>query len=36
MKQPLVARSSTETEYRSMANTTADLLWIQSLMRELQ
>ncbi|PNY18109.1 retrovirus-related Pol polyprotein from transposon TNT 1-94 [Trifolium pratense] len=35
-KQPLVARSSTEAEYRSMANTTADLLWIQSLLRELQ
>ncbi|MCI14971.1 retrovirus-related Pol polyprotein from transposon TNT 1-94, partial [Trifolium medium] len=34
-KQPLVARSSTEAEYRSMANTTADLLWIQSLLREL-
>jgi histone deacetylase 1/2 len=35
-KQPLVARSSTETEYRSMANTTAELLWIQSLLHELQ
>jgi histone deacetylase 1/2 len=34
-KQPLVARSSTEAEYRSMANTTADLLWIQSLLHEL-
>ncbi|MCH87664.1 retrovirus-related Pol polyprotein from transposon TNT 1-94 [Trifolium medium] len=35
-KQQLVARSSTEAEYRSMANTTADLLWIQSLLQELQ
>jgi hypothetical protein len=35
-KQPLVARSSTEAEYRSMANTTADLVWIQSLLHELQ
>ncbi|KAK2448711.1 hypothetical protein QL285_007961 [Trifolium repens] len=35
-KQPLVARSSTEAEYQSMANTTADLLWIQSLLHELQ
>jgi histone deacetylase 1/2 len=34
-KQPLVARSSTEAEYRSMANTTADLMWIQSLLNEL-
>jgi histone deacetylase 1/2 len=35
-KQQLVARSSTEAEYRSMAHTTADLLWIQSLLHELQ
>jgi histone deacetylase 1/2 len=35
-KQALVARSSTEAEYRSMANTTVDLLWIQSLLHELQ
>jgi histone deacetylase 1/2 len=35
-KQPLVARSSTEAECRSMANTTTDLLWIQSLLRELR
>ncbi|KAK2412680.1 putative mitochondrial protein [Trifolium repens] len=35
-KQTLVARSSTEAEYRSMANATADLLWIQSLVQELQ
>jgi histone deacetylase 1/2 len=34
-KQPLVARSSTEAEYRSMAHTTADLMWIQSLLNEL-
>jgi histone deacetylase 1/2 len=35
-KQPHVARSSTEAEYQSMANTTADLVWIQSLLHELQ
>ncbi|PNX93512.1 histone deacetylase, partial [Trifolium pratense] len=35
-KQQLVARSSTEAEYRSMANTTAELLWIQSILQELQ
>lgn len=34
-KQPLVARSSTEAEYRSMAHTTAELLWIQSILAEL-
>ncbi|MCH93029.1 retrovirus-related Pol polyprotein from transposon TNT 1-94 [Trifolium medium] len=35
-KQPLVARSSTEAEYRSMAHTTAELMWIQSLLQELK
>lgn len=34
-KQPLVARSSTEAEYRSMAHATAELSWIQSLLTEL-
>jgi histone deacetylase 1/2 len=34
-KQTLVARSSTEAEYRSLANTAAELLWIQSLLTEL-
>lgn len=33
-KQPLVARSSTEAEYRSMENTIAEILWIQSLLQE--
>jgi hypothetical protein len=32
----LVACSSTEAEYRNMTNTIADLLWIQSLLHELQ
>src|ERR1044072_409456 len=35
-KQTLVARSSTEAEYRSLANTAAEVLWIQSLLHELQ
>lgn len=34
-KQPVVARSSTEAEYRSLAQTTADILWIQTLLTEL-
>ncbi|KAH7845185.1 hypothetical protein Vadar_024059 [Vaccinium darrowii] len=35
MKQPNVARSSTEAEYRAMAQTTTDLVWIQQLLTEL-
>lgn len=34
-KSSLVARFSTETKYRSMANTTAELLWLHSLLTEL-
>lgn len=34
-KQTLVARSSTEAEYRSLANIAAEILWIQSLLTEL-
>jgi histone deacetylase 1/2 len=34
-KQPVVARSSTEAEYRSLAHATAELLWIQTLLKEL-
>lgn len=34
-KQPVVARSSTEAEYRSLAQTTVDILWIQTLLTEL-
>ena len=34
-KQPTVSRSSTEAEYKSMANATAELIWVQSLLGEL-
>ncbi|KAJ3676869.1 hypothetical protein LUZ60_002593 [Juncus effusus] len=34
-KQATVARSSTEAEYRSLAMATAELVWIQFLLREL-
>lgn len=34
-KQATVSRSSTEAEYRSLANATAELQWLQSLSREL-
>ena len=35
-KQSVVARSSTEAEYRSMALIVAEVTWIQSLLSELQ
>ncbi|PNX54637.1 histone deacetylase [Trifolium pratense] len=34
-KQPVVARSSAEAEYRSLAHVTAEILWIQTLLQEL-
>jgi histone deacetylase 1/2 len=35
-KQPTVSRSSTEVEYKALANGTAEATWIQSLLKELQ
>lgn len=34
-KQATVSRSSTEAEYKSAANATVELIWIESLLREL-
>ena len=34
-KQPTVARSSTETEYRAFATTTAELTWICYILRDI-
>jgi hypothetical protein len=34
-KQPTVSRSSTEAEYKSMANDAAEIAWVQSLLKEL-
>jgi histone deacetylase 1/2 len=34
-KQPVVSRSNTEAEYRSLALTTAEVDWIRMLLREL-
>jgi histone deacetylase 1/2 len=35
-KQPTVSRSSTEAEYKALANATAELMWIQQLLSELR
>ncbi|GKE50333.1 retrovirus-related pol polyprotein from transposon TNT 1-94, partial [Tanacetum coccineum] len=34
-KQPTISRSSCESEYRAMANTAAEIVWLTHLLREL-
>ena len=34
-KQPTVSRSSTEAEYRALANCTADLAWVRMVLKDL-
>ena len=34
-KQATVSRSSTEAEYKSLANATAEVIWVESLLEEL-
>jgi hypothetical protein len=35
-KQPTVSRSSTEAEYKALANAAAEVMWIQKLLAELK
>jgi hypothetical protein len=35
-KQPTNSRSSTEAEYNAMANATAEIIWLQALLKELR
>jgi hypothetical protein len=35
-KQKIVSRSSTEAEYKAMVDATAKIMWIQSILHELQ
>jgi hypothetical protein len=35
-KQPTVSRSSTEVEYKTITNVTAEIIWIDILLNELR
>jgi hypothetical protein len=35
-KEPTVARSSTESKYKAMANTTAEVMWLRQLLTDLR
>jgi len=35
-KQTVVARSSAEAEYRAMAHTAPEMMWVRSLLHEMQ
>jgi hypothetical protein len=35
MKQSTISRSSTEAEYKSIANTTTEFMWVQMMLQEL-
>jgi histone deacetylase 1/2 len=34
-KQATISRSSTEAEYKSLANATAEMIWVEALLNEL-
>lgn len=35
-KQAIVSRSSTEVEYKALANATAEVMWVESLLTKLR
>jgi histone deacetylase 1/2 len=35
-KQPTISHSSTEAEYKALANATAEMMWVQTLLGELR